>query len=627
MSRAATMTTRTALAAGVVALFGGTFLFAPGGPGTQPAAAAGLTPFDGCTQLRSWFADAAGAMTAFGSWRGDTPVMEGAERAMGTPADAGPAAGQTPGGLDADAVGPGATGTNVQEAGVDEPDLMKTTAGRVVVVRDDRLYVVDATGTTPRKLGSVALPGGNASELLLSGNRALVLGTSWPAPEGRNNTGEDLVPPGQSSALLTVVDLTTPSRPTVVRTHEIEGAYLSARERDGVARVVLQTTPFVASQARAEDWLPYHIERDASGRINNAGPLLDCTDVRHPTDPSGVGLLTVVTLDLHNPDLLESVAVAADGDLVYASTDRLYVATTRGGWPMRDAMVSSEGADPEGVRTDIHAFDVTDRADTSYVASGQVDGWLMGRWAMSEYDGLLRVATTRGDQWNANGATPNTDAAVTVLAEQDDRLDIIGSVGGLGEGEQVRAVRWFGDIATVVTFRQTDPLYTVDLADPTQPRVLGELKVPGYSAYLHPLGGGLLLGVGQDATVEGRVLGTQVSTFDLSDLAAPKPVDTLVEPRSYTDVEADSRQFTYVPSLRTAVLPVMTDTDSTLWSLRVGEDGTLDENGRWLSRRTGQIMRALPVDDARLAVLHDGGVTLTVLTAQALAELGSVRLT
>jgi uncharacterized secreted protein with C-terminal beta-propeller domain len=630
MRGAAKLATRSVVGVGAAGLLGGAFLLGPGGLGAPPAVAAGLTPFDGCTELRSWFAD---ARRSYPATRGGLPAMEDADRTMTGAAGAAGASGA----LESHAVGPGATGTNVQEVGVDEPDVLKTQDGRVVVVREDRLHVIDVTGATPRKLGSVTLPGGTAHELLLSGERALVLGTSLGAANDGNEGGiedgnkdgntvpEDLVPPGQSAALLTVVDLATPTQPSVVRTHEIEGVYVSARQYDGVARVVLQSMPTFGLKGAAENWLPLHIERDAAGRISDTEPLLDCTDVRHPAEPSGVGLLTVLTVDFHNPDVLESVAVAADGDLVYSSTDRLYVATTRGGWIMREAMLFSAGSETDGVRTDIHAFDITDRTDTSYIASGDIEGWVLGRWAMSEYEGLLRVATTRGPQWNANGETPETDAAVTVFEERGDRLEPIGSVGGLGEGEQVRAVRWFGDVATVVTFRQTDPLYTVDLADPTQPRVLGELKVPGYSAYLHPLGDGLLLGVGQDATDDGRVLGTQVSTFDLSDLATPKALDTIVERRSYSEVEADSRQFTYLPDARTAVLPVMTDTGSTLWSLRVGDDGRLHENGRWFSRRTGQILRALPVDEARLAALHDA--TLTLLSVRELTELGSVRLT
>ena len=114
-----------------------------------------------------------------------------------------------------------------------------------------------------------------------------------------------------------------------------------------------------------------------------------------------------------------------------------------------------------------------------------------------------------------------------VLDERDGRLVETGRVDGLGQGETIQSVRWFGDLAIVVTFRQTDPLYTVDLSDPDRPRVVGALKIPGFSSYLHPVGGDLLVGVGHDATTTGADLGAQAATFDLRDLADVRRVDTL----------------------------------------------------------------------------------------------------
>ena len=99
----------------------------------------------------------------------------------------------------------------------------------------------------------------------------------------------------------------------------------------------------------------------------------------------------------------------------------------------------------------------------------------------------------------------------------------VGRVGGLGRGERVYAVRFVDDVGYVVTFRQVDPLYTLDLSNAERPRVLGELKIAGYSSYLHPIGDDLLLGIGQDATEQGRTLGTQLSLFDVSDLRRPAP--------------------------------------------------------------------------------------------------------
>ena len=128
---------------------------------------------------------------------------------------------------------------------------------------------------------------------------------------------------------------------------------------------------------------------------------------------------------------------------------------------------------------------------------------------------------------------------MTVLRREGDRLEAIGTVGGLGRGETIHAVRFLGDRAHVVTFRQTDPLYTIDLSDPTAPRVTGELKITGYSAYLHPLGDDRLLGVGQEATLEGVTTGTQVSVFDVADPAAPTRLSQVMLPGATSEAEWD----------------------------------------------------------------------------------------
>jgi hypothetical protein len=143
-----------------------------------------------------------------------------------------------------------------------------------------------------------------------------------------------------------------------------------------------------------------------------------------------------------------------------------------------------------------------------------------------------------------------------VLEQQGDSLAPVGQVADMGRGERIYSVRYAGDVAYVVTFRQTDPFYTVDLSDPAAPRVAGELKIPGYSSYLHPIGDGLVIGVGQAASDEGRVQGTKVSLFDVTDLAAPTEVATWSLPDSSSGVEWDHHAFLYWPATRQLVLPV-----------------------------------------------------------------------
>ncbi len=138
---------------------------------------------------------------------------------------------------------------------------------------------------------------------------------------------------------------------------------------------------------------------------------------------------------------------------------------------------------------------------------------------------------------------------MTVLRRSGQRLEQVGQVGGLGAGEQIRSVRFLGATGYVVTFRQTDPLYTVDLADPARPRVTGTLALLGYSASLHPAGTGLLLGVGQDADGDGRVRGLQLSLFDVSDPAAPRRVAQLRLPQAWSPAESDQHAFTLAGGL------------------------------------------------------------------------------
>ncbi len=152
--------------------------------------------------------------------------------------------------------------------------------------------------------------------------------------------------------------------------------------------------------------------------------------------------------------------------------------------------------------------------------------------------------------------TEQSQSMVSVLTRRGKELAQVGQVDGLGKGERIYAVRFVGATAYVVTFRQTDPLYTVDLSDPAAPRVTGELKITGYSAYLHPAGEGRLLGVGQEATAEGMTTGTQVSLFDTSDQAGARRLGQLQYAGGHSEVEGDPHAFLYWPDKDLVVLPM-----------------------------------------------------------------------
>ena len=172
---------------------------------------------------------------------------------------------------------------------------------------------------------------------------------------------------------------------------------------------------------------------------------------------------------------------------------------------------------------------------------------------MSEYKGVLRLASTKGAPWN----TPTkSETVITTLKRAGDKLEQLGQVGDMGRGERIYSLRFAEDTAYVVTFRQTDPFYTIDLSSPAKPKVVGELKVTGYSGYLHPIGDNLVIGVGQEATTQGRVQGTKVSLFDVSDLANPKELAKWSVPSSQSGAEWDHHAFLWWPATKTLVLPL-----------------------------------------------------------------------
>ena len=434
-----------------------------------------------------------------------------------------------------------------------------------------------------------------ARDMLVSGNRLLLMGDGpvavrpLPAAAGGPSTKvtQGAVEPGVAptilpafgGAVLIEVDVTDIAAMRVLETMETEARYVSARLTGSTARVVVTagaptgigftypTRPDAAASAAAtaanrnalsrttsDDWLPRYSVTSAAGRTTPRS-IVPCDAVSRPADYSGLGTVTVLTIDLgRGLDPIDSDAVMARGENVYASIGALYIATNR--W----AMPGENGATAAFDTTQIHTFDTSSTSETSYRGSGTVLGHLLNQFSMSEYQGMLRVATTQSgfglvgrDAVVENGR--ESESYVTVLDERDGKLRPLGQVGGLGRGERIFAVRFIGPTGYVVTFRQTDPLYTVDLSDPSAPRVAGELKIAGYSAYLHPIGDNLLIGVGQDADARGSTTGLQVSLFDVSDPASPRRIQQGVLPGASSEAEWDHHAFLWWPATSLAVIP------------------------------------------------------------------------
>jgi uncharacterized secreted protein with C-terminal beta-propeller domain len=456
--------------------------------------------------------------------------------------------------------------TNNQEPGVEEPDTVKTDGSTIFAVSQNKLYAVDVSRATPRLAGSLDLgASGYGAQLLLHGDHLVVISGATatgplrpllPVPSGGPTPISPYYDAGQTT--LSEVDASDPASMKVIRTMTIDGSFVDARQNGSTARFVISSAPRAiatpALRGSASGYVPnWHFRSRLSGRRYN-GPVARCRQVAHPAQFSGLGMLTIFTIDLERGLWTASTdALMADAQIVYGSQDSLYVATER--WIDPATPVA---ALPSSQTTQIDRFDATAPDSTTFVASGDVPGYLLNQFSLSESGGYLRVASTSRPLWWGGAVPPQSSQSyVTVLATTGSRLEPVGNLSGLGTGQRIYSVRFVGTIGYVVTFRQVDPLYTIDLSDPTAPRVAGQVELEGYSSYLHPLGNGLLLGVGQDVGANNEPSGAQLELFDVSDPGSPTLLQKMtLGLGSSSQVQYDHHAFLFWPPTNLAVLPL-----------------------------------------------------------------------
>jgi len=608
------------LIAGVLVAFplgGGGNKSASGGPGGAYAYAKTLKPFDTCDSLLQYFKDQAPEY-----------LIERARQVTSTNTDA--SAGRAepmPGratedlatGVESGSTPPHST-TNVQEAGVDEPDILKTDGNRILAVAQARVHLIGLDGNkmTRRKI----LPDTNVRNVFLSGDRVLVFSGQVP-----QNSEPGFRWAGQR-ATLTIYDISSLSDPKLIATLAIDGDVLDARLVDTQVRVVTAFAPDVDAPSpvytpdgqvsqksqdelraaigntNVDDWVPTYTLHDGTGAKVSQGPLVECGNLARPETFSGLDTVAVSSFDMGSAlQSRSAVGVIAGGQQIYATDTSTYVSTTD--W----------SPDGSAAKTSLHKFVTTPSGASTYQGSGEVPGTLLNQYAMSEYDGVLRVASTVSERRGWANSRQTTEGLVTTLQEQDGALRQLGQVGGLGwqDNESIRAVRFIEDRGYVVTFRSTDPLYVLDLRNPATPKVVGELKIPGYSGYLHPIGEHLLLGVGQSGLDSGNGVnpslpsrggqtGVQFSLFDISDPASPRRIDTQTYGGGAAAAEFDPKAFLYWEPRNLIIAPTNLHGNyrrkgafSGLVLLRANTNG-LSEVGR-LGTAYGPVTRSLVIGD------------------------------
>lgn len=518
-------------------------------PGPVPAAMS-LVAYDSCDAMLHGLRDrTANHVTGYGLGGGtgyDGVVRGGMESVGKVPLAPYPASGK-----DA-AADPDHSITNVQEAGVGEPDTIETDGRRVVSVSDGVLRVVDAAShELTGRLDLTMYAGAESAQLLMSGDRALViLGSAVPYYRGimyDRVYGPPYGPQGSAATFL-LVDLS--GAPAIVSVLHPHGGYVDARMVGSTVRLVVQSVPKLSFPAPAggqsdrvriaanraavrraplSAWLPTYDVTTGSTTHTSTVP---CGRVSHPASYTGTSMLTVYTVDLAAAGLDEPkpITLAADGTAVYATAASLYVASA------------------QGSKTQLHRFDITGAGRPVYLGSGTVPGQLFDSYSMSDYAGSLRAVTT------ADGPAGPSQSAVYVL--DADTLKITGHVGGLGVGERLHGVRFLGALAYVVTFESVDPLYVLDLHDPDRPRLAGELTVTGYSDYLHPVADGRLLGVGESVNGQQIVNGLQLSLFNVASASHPTRLDRIIRKHTPSETPIDPHAFLFWPAGKFAVVPI-----------------------------------------------------------------------
>ena len=547
---------------------------------------------------------------------------------------------------------PSFSDTNTQVAGVDEGDIVETDGEYIYILSQDMVTIVDVRELAhPRVASRFKLEANTyGSDMYLDGDRLMVIsnrewfyhGGPFIEPGIAIDVAIDIAPgfwqpPARSSVVATVIDVTDREDPQLVNRTEVDGTLANSRVVDGTGYIVLDEylrfpepdivpVDTAAQEGEKElpefiyeseesyrtrlattilDVLPNYLSKDPDGRVQAEGLVADYTSTYTLGDPNSSSILSVFTIDMQ-----ADVPTVEDGNSVLTTTGREIFMS-------RESLYLFQHKWDGPQQTQIIKFDVDAKeVDIEPVASGVVPGRMLDQFSADEYNGDLRIATTVG--WGENSSS-----GVYVLDDEAGALEVKGSVEKLAPTEQIFSARFMGDRAYIVTFRQVDPLFAIDMSDPTNPSVKGELKITGFSEYMQPIDANHLVGIGRDADPRtGRPDALQLSLFDVSDMTDPQLVDryTFEGGRStWSAAEHDHHAFRYFAQQETLAVPVSSNENGT-W-IRDEEGGRL-----WVPAIYNHALHVIDVDPEegfsfRGAVEHPSQVQRSVRVGDALYSI------
>ncbi|MCA1056102.1 beta-propeller domain-containing protein [Rossellomorea aquimaris] len=410
--------------------------------------------------------------------------------------------------------------TNNQVQGVDEGDVVKTDGTYIYQVANGELVITRAIPSTSMEMVSRIPFEGNIEprHLFLEGDNVVVIGNSWMSNEMQEGAKEVMRHPIQGSAFAVVYDISDRKKPNLLRKVEVEGNYMTSRKIGGTIYFIANSYPdyWLADKSSDVDLRPRVMDSVKGNEFTEVA----VDRIQYFPQSMQPSYTMIASLDVTKPKgELNVQTYLGSGSGMYMSKENLYLAVEKFNDDNWNVM-----------STEVYKFGLKD-SGVMYKASGQVPGRILNQFSMDEHDGYFRVATTDGEVWNDDRPSSN---ALYLL---DENMKKSGDVTNLAKGERIYSVRFLGDKAYIVTFKQVDPLFVIDTADPRQPKVLGELKIPGFSTYLHPIDENHLIGFGFDTKIidDGKSLngdpriirsGMKISLFDITDFENPKEADT-----------------------------------------------------------------------------------------------------
>jgi eight-cysteine-cluster-containing protein len=474
------------------------------------------------------------------------------------------------------------TTTNNQVAGVNEADIMKNDGNRIFVLSRDTLYASQSWPAEALQLAGKLKIEGVPSQMLLRGNSIVVFSNIYEEMKAAPAAGAsgmvcdaawgcrgDSYKP---MTKITVVDVSSLKEPKAIREWYIPGAYVKAVNIESSVKLVLQEgmvwpadVPLSqggdagdvdAQMEKYEKAIRAHALKDwvRPAQTKEGASVIDmplqCTQFYRDTGNTRMGFVTVASFDVDDLGATpQGITVTGEAYVVYASLKSLYIAHPHW-WQKREAGQSTY--------TYLHKLDVSQKGMPVYAASGGVEGHILNSFSMDEApDGHLRLATHLSTVKEGAGRWDfERKNRVSVHAQRGNRIEEVGRTADMAEGEQIYSARFLGNKGFVVTFRTIDPLFTIDLSNPAEPKVVGELKVPGVSTYIHPLGENHLLTIGMD--VDTFFNGVKLSLFDVSDFAHPKEAFTLSWSKAsggHSDALYEHKAFNYFPERKLLAVP------------------------------------------------------------------------